>query len=851
MSMGRREFGAVAAAVGAMLLAVVILHPQVALQGKIYASSDAQAAAAFQRVAREAMAAGEAPLWNPFVFLGMPSFASLGATPDVYPLEPVLRGLRRALGLPPMTWLLFHLVVAGLGMTGWLRWRGASWAAAIAGGVLVTMLPKLSAWGAYGHGTKVGTFAWMPWALWACEALVVGGRLFWAAALAAALALQLLRAHVQIAYYTVLAIAVIAAVQLLPDLRRAATRGRAGRRVGWLILAGGVALGAALVLYLPVLEYQAWSVRGAATQGGGAGFDYATGWSLSWPELATLWWPTAAGYGRASYSGGMPFTDYPNYIGLPLLLLAGLGFATRRDRAAWALLILVILSTAVALGRHFFVYRLFFESLPAFKKFRVPVMILIVQEVAVIVLAMRGLDRLVDLVLARRLRAARTWVVVAGALSLVLLSLGSIGAEALRQSSMDHWTSMARGFGRSAPPAAAMAAAADLARGDALRLGAILLAALALLVTATRRSLPRAFVVGSLGALLALDLAMVDRPLLHPEHSLPQVARQGRRLVSVPSAPLVRDPSFVEGYTEETALARWLRARDPRPRVLPLGGYEGDNRLAAQHLVSLGGYHAAKLKTYEDLRAALYDPRRPRFDLAPHLGAQWLVSERSLGESAVASLASLGLQLESGPAYAGDDGEVWRISGSRPRARLVHAYELEAKGEDTTSELPTEEVLRRVLAPSHLRQESIVISAEPDPRPRPASDAASERVEKVHESFGEVVWKVRASAPGLLCVADPFYPQWRVEVNGTARPLLRAEHALRAVALEAGESEVRFYYAGTRYAAGRRWSRLCAGLILLGLVAEPIWWWRRRRRAAENGGIEGGAAWPDSPDEEA
>ena len=146
----------VAIAVATLAVATVFVHPEIALQGKVYSSSDSQAAAAFQRAGDDALEAGEFPHWNPFVFGGMPSYGSLAYNPRTYPLTGPIKLLREGFGLPPMTWLLVHYLVAALGVTGWLRWRCVPWPAAIAGGVLVLALPKMSAWGAYGHGTKLG-----------------------------------------------------------------------------------------------------------------------------------------------------------------------------------------------------------------------------------------------------------------------------------------------------------------------------------------------------------------------------------------------------------------------------------------------------------------------------------------------------------------------------------------------------------------------------------------------------------------------------------------------------------------------------------------------------------------------
>jgi hypothetical protein len=223
-------------------------------------------------------------------------------------------------------------------------------------------------------------------------------------------------------------VAVLVVAYLVADWRDPDARARTLTRVGWIAAAGLAGLAVSLVLYLPVLGYQAHSIRGAAGTGGGAAFEYATNWSLSWPEFGTMWWPTTAGYGRGAYVGQMPFTDYPNYVGLPLLLLALVGLIQRRDRIAWALVAIIVVATLVALGKNFFVYQVFYELLPGFKKFRVPVMVLAIQQLAIILLAARGLDALA----AGRPRIPRAVMILVAVVGLLGVMAGTVAAGPVR-----------------------------------------------------------------------------------------------------------------------------------------------------------------------------------------------------------------------------------------------------------------------------------------------------------------------------------------------------------------------------------------------------------------------------------
>jgi len=84
---------------------------------------------------------------------------------------------------------------------------------------------------------------------------------------------------------------------------------------------------------------------------------------------------------------------------------------------------------------------------------------------------------------------------------------------------------------------------------------------------------------------------------------------------------------------------------------------------------------------------------------------------------------------------------------------------------------------------------------------------------------------------GYLLFGELDYPGWRAEVDGQARPLLRADYALRAVPLRAGDREVRLVYEPESLRFGAALSLLALG-VAAGLLAAPrIRRWRARGQA--------------------
>jgi uncharacterized membrane protein YfhO len=103
--------------------------------------------------------------------------------------------------------------------------------------------------------------------------------------------------------------------------------------------------------------------------------------------------------------------------------------------------------------------------------------------------------------------------------------------------------------------------------------------------------------------------------------------------------------------------------------------------------------------------------------------------------------------------------------------------------------------------------------------------AAPPRVELVERAQTRVRVAVRTETDGLLVLGDPWYPQWRVEVDGKPAELLRVDHAFRGVRVPAGSHRVVFTYQDRALQAGLAVS----SATILGLAG--LWWWRRRRDA--------------------
>jgi len=776
-----------------LLVGLAFLYPELLFKKQVFASSDASNADAFRTVGDVALADGQYPLWNPYLFSGMPTFGSLAYTRFLYPPSLFFDFIQQKLGFAPLTWMFVHLLFGGLGMAYLLsRWRLPT-AALVLGALVWIMAPKIVAWGVHGHGSKLGAAMFIPWIV-AGSLDVLEGRGARAVALTGLLlSLQILRSHFQITYYTLLVIGFLAVcAALFPTGLREVAMPKVLRWRRVAALTGAIVLAFLLgaVLLLPVSQYAPLSIRGSEESGGGAAYEYATGWSLAPSEWPTLLFPSATGFGRATYLGLMPFTDYPNYFGWLLLLLAVTAWWFGRKRLVLAFSVIAVLALLVSAGKHgLFLYDLLYRILPYFNKFRVPSMILILPVFVVALLSAFGAATLT-----RPDFTAKRWFHwlpwIKGGLGILLL-LG--GSGLFRNGYQNYLQTLAQQSGKN-PPNVLLTAAWNLFQADLIRIGLILLVAGAALFYAHKNvRFRQQGLLWVLVVLVACDLFSVDRRIVYPEKSLLEVvADSSGRPHLVAASRLVRPYRPTDSSAGLQGDFDLLQKRVGHDRLWPLGpNFDGKNLLMTQGIRSLDGYHPAKLASYEEIRRRirLQHTQRPAGRVASWLSGRIVSLGQRLNSADLQYIRDLGADL-SEETFESGNLPFYENRSVLPRARLMSHYML-------AEELPGGDDLGSFLdgvQSGRIPVDSlVVVDRVPDPSPHPATEPLS-TPEFVFDGLNEVILRTNAPVPALLLLADMTIPGWRVDVDGQPAELLRADLILRAVALTPGEHEVRFTY---------------------------------------------------------
>lgn len=730
-------------------------------------------------------ATGHFPLWNPYLFGGMPYVAAMHG--DIFYPTFLLRMV-----LPTdvaMTWgFIIHIFLSGLFTYGFLRALGYSFYGSLVGGIAYMMSGQIASYVSPGHDGKLFVSALFPLALWMLYRGIRQGRAGSWGAFALIIGLCVLSPHPQLLQYTLLtsgAYALFLAFATLDGItlpRASAIKGL-GLALGSVIV--GLAIGA--VQYLPVREYVSWSPRA----GGLA--DYRTATSYAWPpsELLNVYLPQFSGI-LNNYWGRNGIHLHSDYIGAVVLLLAGAAFLglrsdlRRKQIIFWAVALLVSLLWSLGSATPF--YQIPYALIPGTKYFRAPATIFFVGTFAIALFACVGTERLLERKISRRYLLG--WLIAGVAIAL-LAFVGGL-------------TSIAETF-------------AEDTQIDRVRAnnGAVIVGALrSLAFVALTVSLGLAFLRGKIStraaawglvALMAIDLWTVER--LYWMFSPP--AR-----VIYASDPVVE---MLKAEPQPVRVFAFPVQNAPQPDAFLSG-----DALMTHRIRNMLGYHGNQLGRYNELTGASSDIRRA---FSPNV--LQLTNTRYLLTNVPELPFVPNLTLVRGPVRnaAGDTVYLYRLNAPNPYAWLT----------PIAVKAPDNQVLATVLNPrfdatrAALFDTSANVNASVGVQalPPPLSVTASVR----HYEPGKVQIDLSAPAPtgASLVVSENYYLGWKATADGKPARIGRADYTLIGVELPSGARSIELIFTSASYERGKAitWFAIVLGLLMLGAGI-----WRDRRRLA-------------------
>lgn len=722
---------------------------------------------------------GETPLWYPHIFGGMPFQASGTYHHLQYSFEALVNAVLPDVLVSALHGrFFFHLLLGAVSMYFLGRALSLSKPASFVAATAFVFSTHMMA---TEHANRFICFMHVPLVFLAAYRVFDRGRPFDMVLLSAALGSQLSSFHPQIAFYTAMLIGLYTVYAVVNELRDRRTSASLLVRKSALFTGGVVlAIGVAAVLVFPMQEYAQHSARGLSVGGSDVNVPFATSWSFPPIEILTFIIPSFAGFGGPLYWGDMPFTDFPNYLGIVVFVLAVAGFVLHRSRMTLFLVIAAVLALLVSFGRHLPpVSYVMLHYVPFFGKFRAPVMILVLSQFAVALLAGYGVHALVQRIQAGKdmlgTFAKRLCVVAGGVLLLVLTltvfesSFQSFMTGVYTQADAAHGARSAM-VNNPDYHAGVNAMRFDLLMGD-LWIMVLLLCAASALIYATRKT-RRALLTAGVCALVVVDLLLVASRVVNPED----------------------DPTQIEAYyaARESEVVKALKAETSPYRILPLSEFSS-NEYGYFGISSIGGYHAAKLGVYQELMDQVGFNSFPVLNM---LNTRYLVSRQPLQ----------GLELT--PVVESEGGYLYRNETALPRAFLVDSVQVIA-GKDA--------IFEAMRDPGFRPGDYAILEKPITKRLGPLGDSS---VEITLHTPHRIEMAVDVAAPCLLVVSEIYYPPgWRAEIDGQPAGIHKTNYVLRSVVVPEGRHEVVMEFEPSSFTAGHLVSRIASALVMAGLIA--------------------------------
>ncbi|MDD5764789.1 MAG: YfhO family protein [Candidatus Marinimicrobia bacterium] len=715
------------------------------------------------------------PLWNPYLFSGMPAYAAMSFNKFVY-FPGLIMNPINYFKVPGSVFMILHYLLAGLGTYLLLRRWSLDKLSALFGGVAFMMTPYIVTMYVFGHGSQMMCAAYIPIILYTIVRLFDKPNLWNMAFAALMIGFQLQRAHVQIVYFTWMLIGAYFLYTVivgwkLPDFRKNLLP-IVGCFAGALVLGFGLSA----VLYLPVANYTPFSIRGGST-GGGTGLDYATQWSFHPKEIATFFVPSYFGFGGYTYWGKMPFTDFPNYMGILVLILAVFSLVLKFRKTTLFFAIIFVLSLFISFGKFFPVYGWLYDILPYFNKFRVPSMMLIITQFSAAVLAGFGLHDLMEFfkqpLSEKRAKTVRKIIFtlsgIVGVIALYLLVFQS----GLRE------TIYAKIVPNPQIPAEQVGTLKNIQFGMLYKdfwIMTLFLAAACITVYLTFMKKINGVTAGViLLGLSIVDLYIVDAKIIQPN-------AHPRQTINVKNDPA----------------AKFLSQDQDVFRIFPVNELLSDNHWMAYRLQSIGGYHPAKVKLYQEF---IEKSQFRTVGILRMMNVKYLISTRrfAMPEMEEVNLTTTYLQNQRVPVA------IYRMKSFLPRAYFTQNIAVIANQDS---------VILQLVQPNFDPTQTAFLEKPPAIQ---TLSADSQSVKIDEWSIHRMKFHTFTNQPSQLVISEVYYPNgWKASIDGQPTEIFRTNYILRSISVPAGEHEIVMKYSPSDVRIGLIIS--CLSLVIVGFI---------------------------------
>ncbi len=767
-----------------ILVGVVILFSDFIFSDKMLKGSDTINAGIFFRhfYVEYFKAFGSVPVWNPYIFGGMP-FVDAFHGDTYYPLS-VLKffgNFYRALGLN----LVIHIFLAGIFMFFTARQFGLSKIASTVSGVAYAFSGYLVSLVAPGHDGKIFVTTLFPLTILFLERAFERKPFLNFTLLGLVIGVIILSPHPQLSYYALWAIALYGLFRLINLYLQTKSIVKVVTPASLLIYAVVIGLLISAIQFYPGYVYTTEFSPRADTK---KGYDWATSWSMNSEEAFSQIVPEFSGTNEGEgnyYWGKNAFKDNSEYLGIVPIFLAFIGLFFGRRKKAIFFGCLAAFMFVYALGGSTPLFKLFYYVIPKVKSLRAPSTIMFVTLFSVSLLAGMGLQFIIDKsrnLTADKLKKFKIYLIGIPSLIFVLALLFSAAGEAM----LSFYCSIFYGGIESELIGQGSYTKWNLALMNLPNITTgfwIVFLFLALAAGSIMLYLKKSF--GIIILLFIPLLVMVDG------------IRFNSRFISTYDHTREFAPNALTDYINSLP----GKFRVANFRVVP------QNLLPYHGIEVITGYHGNQLRWYDDL---LGGPSSKNFQNPNFLnlaGAKYL-------------LAPSNSQIP--PDYFGPDSlkvdrdfgsvALYRNDNALPRAFLVNSFEVVTDRQD---------IYPLVLSGKENLRKKVFIEKEPSLEII-QSDSSKMTASIDLYCADSIMISVTNNSNALLVLTDNYYRFWDAWVDGNKTEILRADGSFRAVPIPAGSKQILFKY--NRDGNGPAAMATLLTLLLVGIILTVYLW---------------------------
>ena len=759
------------------------------IEGRILYRHDASAGrGAGQEGIEYLQKTGERSRWTNALFGGMPTYQMAPSYGSTNLLTKAVDAYH--LWLPENVWFVFAYL---LGFYILLRAFDFRQHLAALGSIIWAFSTYFLIIIAAGHIWKVWALAYLP-PMIAGLVLAYKGRYLWGLLLTAIFtAFEINANHVQMTYYYLFIILFLVIAWLVEAIQQK----QLVRFVkATAVCIAGAAIGVCINLsnLYHTWQYSQESMRGKSElvkknsenqTSSGLERDYITQWSYGIDETWTLLVPNTKGGASmpltqsekamekadndflpiyqqlGQYWGEQPGTSGPVYVGAFVMMLFVLGLFIVKGPVKWALLAATILSILLSWGRNFMGFTDFFiDYVPMYAKFRTVASILVIAEFTIPLLAMLALKKLFDEPeqIKPRMKYIGISFLLTGGIAMLFSLMPSLFFDSFISSSE------LRAI-QTLPAEYIQPLIANLTEmreavftADSLRSFYIILVGTGILLSVAYGKLKKEYAVGIILVLCLVDLWTVNKRYLNDEMFVPKEEREAPQAKTQTDELILRDESL--DY-----------------RVLNLASNTFNENETSFYHKSIGGYHAAKLRRYQEMIEAYINPEMQQlFSAVSEAGGDMT---KVNGDSICPVLNMLNTKYFIFPLQGGQTvpiqnpyvyGNAWFVD------QITYV-------DNANKEIET-------VGKIDLRHQAVAdVKFKTQLGEAAVQDTAS-IVQITSYEPNRLTYDVNSGKGGVLVFSENYYPGWTATVDGQPVEIGRVNYILRAIHIQPGQHQV-------------------------------------------------------------